>query len=104
MYTVTTRHGDVQGRGLSAKEAADMILTYDGHLYEIRPGSHGLMDLWVSRHSQNSTIGARPLIKSVIFGTTEDEIWQNVITHADYWHGQSCLFDTDYDELSKIDE
>lgn len=104
-YTVLNRHGDVQDRGLTAAQAANLILTYDGHQYEVRRSDDGKwFDLWVSQFSRNSTLGGRPLVKSVIFGTTEDEIWSGVITHAEGWDNQSCMLDSDYDVVSKADD
>ncbi len=101
-YTVLDRHGSVQERGLTAARAANLILTYDGHRYEVRRSEDGKwLDLWVSQFSRNSTLGGRPLVKSVIFGSTEDEIWEGVITHAADWNNQECMLDSDYDVLSK---
>ena len=102
-YTVLNRHGTVQGRGLSARDAADLILSYDGHQYEVRRDGDWC-ELWVSQFSQNSTLGGRPLVKSVVFGKDEDAIWQSVLTHADKWDGQTCMTDADHEILSKIDE
>lgn len=102
-YTVLNRHGSVLGSELSQKDAADLILTYDGHQYEIRKDGDWF-ELWVSQFSRNSTLGGRPLVKSAIFGESEDQIWTSVITHADYWDNQTCMLDADYKVLSKIDE
>ena len=56
MYTVLTRHGSVQGSGLSLEEAAKTVLTYDGNEFEVRKDSDGLgHTLWVSRFSRNSS-------------------------------------------------
>jgi hypothetical protein len=101
-YTVLNRHGDVQERGLTASQAADVILSYDGHRYDVRQSTDNKwLDLWVSQFSQNSPLGGRPLVRSGIFGSTEDEIWSSVLTHADYWSSQSCMLDTDYDVLAQ---
>ena len=103
-YTVLDRHGEVQERGLTAAQAAELILSYDGHQHEVRRSDDGKwLELWVSPFSRNSTLGGRPLVKSVIFGSTEDEIWQSVVHHAEHWDSQSCMSDADYDVLSKAE-
>lgn len=102
-YTVLDRHGNVQSRGLTAAQAADLILSYDGHRYEVRQSKDGRwQDLWISEFSRNSTLGGRPLVKSVIFGSTEDEIWKIVLHHSFDWDGQACMTDADYDAFSAV--
>ena len=48
-YTVLSRQGEIEGRGLSLAEAASEILTYDGREYEIRPPEGAGYWLWRSQ-------------------------------------------------------
>lgn len=57
LYTVySVVSGDAIAQGLTAVEAMQEILGYDGHDYEIRRQDHGYQ-LFVSRGSRNSVAG-----------------------------------------------
>ena len=84
-YTVTDNNGDVIDSGLTATEAMDLILTDDGHEWEIRPEADGEgFRLWTSTHSRNST-AYNGLTRSVVYSlatdaaTAEQEIAEKVI-------------------------
>jgi hypothetical protein len=106
-YTVFNNHGSVQERGCTVAEAAQTVMDYDGHSFEIRPASDGKgFELWTSQFSQNSPAGGRPLVKSVIFSLIEDrasaeaEIYGEVIKRADMWKGCDVMLDADYDAMA----
>lgn len=102
-YTVLDRNGNVRDQQLTAEAAAKIIMQYDGHDYEVRRSDDGQwLDLWITKFSRNSTLGGRPMVKSVHFGTTEADIWANVITHADHWNDQQCMTDEDYAVFAAI--
>ncbi|HVI92335.1 MAG TPA: hypothetical protein VM659_28860 [Dongiaceae bacterium] len=79
LYTVVNENsGYVIASGLTEVEAMQVILTHDGHSYEIRPVSDGSSwapswHLWTSQFSNNSTCGGRPLVKSVIYSLESNE-------------------------------
>jgi len=100
-YAVLDRHGSLQDRGLDASAAAQLVLTHDGHEYEIRSGGKWL-DLWVSRASRNASGGTGGMTRSIVFGATEDDIWREVIARAGMWDEQIVHTDSDYDVLSRI--
>lgn len=61
-YTVINRSsGNPEARHLTAWEAAQVVLTHDGHDYEVRRGD-GRWELLVSRGSRNSFSGLRGLV------------------------------------------
>lgn len=67
-YTIDD-HGTITS-GLTAVKAADILLTDDGHEYEIRHTDDGTQwRLFVSQFSRNSTLGGRPLVGSVIWSS-----------------------------------
>ena len=105
-YTVLNNQGEVQERGCTVAEAAQTVMGYDGHSFEIRPASDGKgFDLWTSQFSRNSPAGGRPLVKSVIFSLIEDrtsaeaKIYGEVIKHADMWMGLDVMLDADFDAM-----
>lgn len=103
-YTVLNRHGSIQGQGETLASAAQIVLEYDGHTYEIRPATDGKgFDLWVSNASRNST-AFRGLTKSRIFSVQADialaeaDIYRQVIRNASWWESCEVLTDADYAE------
>lgn len=77
-YTVfdSSDFNRIYGRGLTAVQAMNEILTYDGYRYEIRKSEFRgsvCWDLWHSDGSAASTRGARHMVKTVIFSLIEDE-------------------------------
>jgi hypothetical protein len=106
-YTVCDREGYVKGRNLSAIDAADYILCYDGHAYEMRKVSHGYK-LFVSRSSQNSVGGllgfteawcdsGQICSRSADEETARTEIAEQVISAG--WPGASAIADDVYDKI-----
>lgn len=86
-YTVINRSsGEPEGRNLSATDAADIILSHDGHEYELQPVGIGGWQLYVSRGSRNSFGGTRGMTECYVFGRqfarsykpTKDEAWQEI--------------------------
>jgi len=99
-YTVLNRHGEVLGAGETLASAANVVMGYDGHEFEIRPADGGF-DLWTSSFSRNST-AYNGLTKSVVFSRHTDEelataeIYRSVIRKADWWCGCRVMTDADY--------
>ena len=94
-YTVINRSsGEPEGRRLSATDAADIVLSHDGHEYEVRreETKHGLSDgtsawqLYVSRGSRNSYGGNRGFTECYVYGSklarsyaaTEETAWAEI--------------------------
>ena len=89
LYTVTNHNGDVIDSGMTAVEAMSVILTDDGHQYEIRSEADGEgFRLWISTYSRNSTAW-NGLRQSVVYSlemdeaTAEQDIAEKVI--AAHW-------------------
>ena len=102
-FTVLNRHGEVQTQNASLSEAAQTVLGYDGHEYEIRRGENNKgFWLYVSQFSRNSSCGGRPLVRSCCYpaadteAEAETEIFQHVINHASFWDGQTVMTDEAY--------
>lgn len=70
-YTISD-HGEIT-TGLSAVDAAEILLTHDGYEYEMRQDADGGYTLYTSPHSRNSTLGGRPMTRSVIYTLETDE-------------------------------
>jgi hypothetical protein len=86
----------VQGRGLSLAQAADCLLTADGYEYEVRD-EDGLLILWISDGSQNSTRGARNFRSCAAGGYIArdlDALHSKIV--AAEWHGLEAATDEDY--------
>lgn len=113
-YTVTNRHGTVEGRYLTLTEAAEVILTYDGFTHEIRrvegydQGDESQWELMVSDGSRASVRGAGHMKSTLlsigpVYAASEDDAWsklaERVCTQADLWSGLSCMTDDAYDAL-----
>lgn len=89
LYTVIDcNSGDVIDTACTAVEAMDIILTDDGHEWEIRPEADGEgYRLWTSTYSRNSTAYSG-LTQSVIYSLAmdaekaEQEIAEKVINAA----------------------
>jgi hypothetical protein len=65
-YTVySPASGTVYGESLTVEQAAEIILTHDGHEYELRPNDiYGGYDLFISRGSRNSFGGTRGMTQA----------------------------------------
>jgi len=98
---------DAAERHLRATEAMDRLLSYDGYRYEIRRSEFNgrpCWDLWQSDGSENSTRGARHLVKTVVFsmagneaGATQ-EIAEKVCV-ADWPRMPFCMTDEAFDAM-----
>lgn len=96
-YVVLDRSGNVIADDCDLELAAITVLTEDGYDYAIRPSAdrdgnpREGFDLWHSDGSENSTRGARHMVKTVIFSLEIDEaaatadIYRQVIEHADWF-------------------
>ena len=78
-YTVfdANESNNIYGRGLTAEQAMDEILTYDGYRYEIQKSDFQGSVCWDLYHSDGSvasTRGACHMVKTVIFSLIEDEV------------------------------
>jgi hypothetical protein len=86
---------------LTLEEAAQRLLTADGHDYKIlrEDGTTGgrwpRFVLWLTQFSRNSPLGNRPLVASRFFGASHTEIYEQVITEE--WHGYQAIPDADFD-------
>jgi hypothetical protein len=95
-YTVCDNCGEPIREHVSQADAARELLWYDGHDFEIRPSPTG-HDLWITQFSRNSTLGSRPMVKSVFFSLSPDlakaegEIFAKVIDQE--WHGAEAMTD-----------
>ncbi len=106
LYTILNSSGDVEERNCTVAQAAQVVMAYDGHEFEIRAAADGKgFELFTSQFSRNSTGDGRPLVKSVIFSLADDrasaeaEIYKQVILHADWWKGCDVQSDADYDAM-----
>lgn len=103
MTTYTVYRSDDSGKAtqrLTLEEAAQRLLTIDGHHYEIRQDgtlSDGTpwFRLFLSLFSRNSPLGGRPLVPSRFAATSHAEIYEQVITEE--WHGLEAIPDADFD-------
>jgi len=105
-YTVLNRHGSVQDEGLSLADAAQVVMGYDGHEYEIKAAPEGLgFELWTSSFSRNST-AFNGLKKSVIYSVNEDralaeaEIYRKVIKNAEWFCGCTVMTDAEHAKMT----
>lgn len=105
LYTVLNNSGEVEERHCTVAQAAQVVMAYDGHEFEIQGEENGGgFRLWTSQFSRNST-AYRGLTKSVIFSLNTDraaaeaEIYREVILHAEWWKGCDVQSDADYDEM-----
>ena len=104
-YTLLDHNGDVMRRGLTAREAMNEILRHDSHDYDIRPRDDGGgFDLWVTQFSRASTLGDRPMIRSLVraydldIDEATDEIALKVIEAC--WDGYpEAMTDEAYDAM-----
>lgn len=106
-YTVFTNESatEIVGRGLTAEQAMDELLSHDGYAWEIRREADGDgWRLWHSDGSAYSTRGARHMVATVAFSLADDkadaarEIAERVIAAG--WRGlPDCMTDEDYDAM-----
>jgi len=117
-YTITTDSGVIE-RGLTAQQAADMILSADGYRWELRqesPESLGTKGwgLYRSRFSENSTFGAREMhycYGYYVICDTHDDAWTEIARRvvergAFGWRGfhGDVTPDAEYERLIADDE
>jgi hypothetical protein len=83
-YTVRAQDGSVLRSGLTAVEAAQEILGYDGRVYDLRRDRFG-WQLYISRFSRCSYGGHGGLVEAysgnnLIYSlaSSEDEAWEDV--------------------------
>lgn len=87
--------------GLTLAEAADRMLTYDGHEYEIRSSDDSGFELWHTPFSRNGPCGGRPMVKTAIYSVKDDrseaeeEIFLRAI-NSGYWSPISVMEDSRY--------
>ena len=106
-YTTYTDSSGIEGahRHLSAVDAMDNMLTYDGYRYEIRPEADGNgWRLWCSDGSENSTRGARHMVRTVVYSLDQSrefatfEIAERVI-FAGWPRMPECMTDEAFDAM-----
>lgn len=102
--TYTVYRSDDSGKAtqrLTLQEAAQALLTADGHDYEIRLEDGTINSrwprhvLWVTQFSRNSPLRSRPLVASRFIGAYHAEIYEEVISEE--WHGFQAIPDADFD-------
>lgn len=102
-YTVLNHHGTEQVGGVGLAEAAQTVLGYDGHEYDIRRSDTG-WELWTSSFSRASA-AYNGLTRSTIYSLEDDrdaaerDIWTKVIHHADWFCGCTVMTDAEYDAM-----
>lgn len=103
MTTYTVYRSDDSGKAtqrLTLEEAAQALLTADGHDYEIRledgtvGGKWPRFVLWITQFSRNSPLGSRPMVASRFIGASHADIYEQVI--GDPWHGFEAIPDAAY--------
>jgi hypothetical protein len=99
MFTVLNHNGDIQAQGVDLAEAAHIVLTYDGHDYDIRRDEDGGCSLYVSKFSLNSPSGGGPLVRCVEYFKDEAEIYQFVVDNATDWRNQMVMTNEDYAQM-----
>lgn len=88
--------------GLTLADAMDRCMSADNFAYEIRPMNDGGFALWRGQFSQSSTLGSRPMVKTVMFSlkpdreTAEAEIFTEALSHD--WKLE-CMTDEDFAAL-----
>jgi hypothetical protein len=99
-YTVYNPNSDGESAtGLCLADAADALMTYDGHEWEIREEG-GAFNLYTSQFSRNSPCGGRDLVRSVVSSyaadraAAETEIFERVISE-DWWKLE-CVTDAEF--------
>lgn len=99
-YIVYNPNSDTEAEsGLCLADAANAMMTYDGHEWEIREEG-GQFNLYTSQFSRNSPCGGRDLVRSVVSSyaanrdAAETEIFERVISE-DWWKLE-CTTDTEY--------
>ena len=108
-YTVFKYEDSSQARrGLTLAEAAQELLSADGHEYEIRQdgtlsdGSPWFV-LWRTQFSRNSPLGGQPMVATRFVGETEEEIWQKVVDSSRIggsdWNGLEAMSDRAFDAM-----
>jgi hypothetical protein len=99
-YTVLDHDGEARLQNKTLEGAAQSVMNYDGHEYEIRKND-GRFELFTSTYSRNST-AYNGLARSVISSNhtevalAEADIYRQVIRNAGWWHNQRVLTDADY--------
>jgi hypothetical protein len=92
--------GEAIARNLTAAEVAHIILTDDGHEYEIRPTNDGGFQLWTRQQVAN-----KPWTKTLVFSfadtlaEAEAEIFWEV-TRAHWPHLPTAMTDAEFDALA----
>lgn len=113
-YTVYSMNsGTVEGRGLTAEQAADIILTNDGARYELRREDRGgnatgesawsiyapnPLGEWVPVYDGPSPHGR--LLR--VYAASEAEAWAKLastVLTVDWRGGLSCMADAEYDAM-----
>lgn len=86
-YEVKCQNGDILGVGLTACQAADEVLRYDGNTYEVRNDNDGFFTLYTS---QRFTTKLVPTVISVL-ASSRDVAWpliaNEVVKLANEWDG-----------------
>jgi hypothetical protein len=99
-YTVYNPNSDTEAEsGLHLADAANKMMTYDGHEWEIREEG-GAFNLYTSQFSRCSPCGGGDLTRSVIYSyaanrdAAETEIFELVI--AEDWWTLECVTDAEF--------
>lgn len=103
-YTVYNPNSDTEAEtGMPLADAANKLMTYDGHEWEIREEEYKgepAFRLYTSQFSRNSPAGGGALVRSVIssfaadYATAATEIFERVISE-DWWKLE-CVTDAEF--------
>jgi hypothetical protein len=97
-YTIRRQDGEILERGESMPEAANTMLTHDGHEYSIKKQGD-MYKLFVSRFSNNSYGGNGGLAEWPDYvGQTENDVYQAVIKLGGVL-GTTATPDEEYDAM-----
>lgn len=102
-FVVLNPQGEVLKSNASAKEAAELVLGYDGHEWEIRLDEDGEgYTLWVSKFSRNSTTWSGLHETSLYsfddnIAEAEAHIFKQVCNLSSCWNGCTIIGQDQYD-------
>lgn len=99
-YTVYNPNSDTEAEsGLCLADAANKMMTYDGHEWEIREEGDAF-NLYTSQFSRCSPCGGGELARSVVYSyaanrdAAETEIFERVISED--WWTLECVTDAEF--------
>lgn len=107
LFTVLRPSGEVEERHCTVAQAAEIVLGYDGAIYEIRRGD-GRHDVdgeaqWELFSRSLNGRWARTSSVKPFYAATADAAWpliaREVLRVCGSWHGPEVMTDADYDAM-----